>query len=180
MSNVLNSEVNAISVYDSLPRKTMSTSFKEQVCSLVWPRYAKVLFDIVRVKLQPNLHDCGVYAIAIATELAQGRDPVLCVWKMEEMRKHLIFCLENGQFSQFPLLKKRGTLGGHVRTSIPVSIQCIVCRMPNKNKPMICCSNCHCSYRLECVHLSSSKGNTSSNDRWICDDCIRVLLLAQN
>ena len=180
VSNVQNSEVNAISVYDSLPRRTMSTSFKEQICSLVQPRYAKVVFDIVRVELQPNAYDCGVYAIANATELAQGRDPVLCVWKTNDMRKHLISCLESGQFSQFPLVKKRrGTLGGRVRTSIPVSIQCIVCRMPNnKSKPMIRCSNCCCSYHLECVHLSSSKESTSAQDQWICGDCIRILELA--
>ena len=117
-------------------------------------------------------------AIANATELAQGRDPILCVWKTEEMRKHLILCLEGGQFSQFPLVKKRrGTIGGRVRTSIPVSIQCIVCRMPNnRNKPMVRCTNCRCSYHLECVHLSSSKEKSSA---WICDDCINIIQLAQ-
>ena len=34
-------------------------------------------FDIVNVEGQPNAHDCWVYAIAYATELANGFNPAL-------------------------------------------------------------------------------------------------------
>lgn len=32
------------------------------------------------IQRRPNSFDCGVFAIATATELALGRDPRLCYW----------------------------------------------------------------------------------------------------
>ena len=32
----------------------------------------------MNVVAQPNSYDCGVYALACATELAHGFDPVVC------------------------------------------------------------------------------------------------------
>ena len=36
-----------------------------------------ICFDIINVERQRNTYDCGVYALAFATELAHGADPTL-------------------------------------------------------------------------------------------------------
>ena len=48
---------------------------------------------------QPNGSDCGVYAIAAATELAYGYDPVFCHWDTISMRAHLLGVRNHGAFS---------------------------------------------------------------------------------
>ena len=58
----------------------------------------------MNVVAQQNADDCGVHAIAYATELAHGTDPVLCSWDFENMRPHLIQCLESGVIARFPKL----------------------------------------------------------------------------
>ena len=56
---------------------------------------------------QPNMNDCGLYAIANATEfLSEGGNPI-CMYDNTRMRQHLIDCLEKGVLSPFPKSMKR-------------------------------------------------------------------------
>ena len=56
---------------------------------------------------KPNLNDCGLFALACATELVHGCDPVLCSFNNASMRPHLMACLEAGHISRFPCTKRR-------------------------------------------------------------------------
>lgn len=90
-------------------------------------------FDVMNVVAQPNSYDCGVYALACATELAFGFDPVLCRWKCEDsaMRNHLIHCFEAGKLTRFPTVgKRRIPFGTRVRKSVTEELVC-VCRTIN-------------------------------------------------
>ena len=60
----------------------------------------------LNIQRQCNGWDCGVYAIAFATDLVNGKDPCLSRYLQEEMRRHLISCLEEGNMSPFPTEKK--------------------------------------------------------------------------
>ncbi|CAH2273802.1 Hypothetical predicted protein, partial [Pelobates cultripes] len=51
---------------------------------------------MVKVDQQPNDDDFGVFAIANAFELLSGRNAA-CKYIHQQMRKHLISCLENGK-----------------------------------------------------------------------------------
>ena len=51
---------------------------------------------------QQGSNDCGVFAIATATLLANGGDPRGIVYDQPAMRNHLITCFENLKFSLFP------------------------------------------------------------------------------
>ena len=60
----------------------------------------------VRVKVahsqkQKGGSDCGVYAIAFATAVAHGINPSKLKLKQENMRAHLVHCLNEEQFTQF-------------------------------------------------------------------------------
>ena len=51
----------------------------------------------VRVK------DCGVFAIATATLLANGGNPSSVIYKQQCMREHLLNCFEGSHLVSFPV-----------------------------------------------------------------------------
>ena len=108
----------SISYYDSARPTCLSTKVKETICSFYKCKANTLHFDIVNIEGQMNSYDCGVYAVAIATELAFKNDPTLCRWDCPKMRPHLLQCLENGKMSRFPTIgKRRIAFGSRVRKS---------------------------------------------------------------
>ena len=92
----------SIGYYDSAHPFTIGVNLWENVCSFYKNDAAFVHFDIVNVMEQPNAHDCGVFALANATELAHNCDPALCHSDVKSMREHLLHCLEQGKIERFP------------------------------------------------------------------------------
>lgn len=63
------------------------------------PQLSKRKFNhyFFRLTFNPtNGWDCGLFAIAFATELVHGSDPSLCHFDTGTMRQHLLCCLEKG------------------------------------------------------------------------------------
>ena len=83
----------------------ISLHTKKQICSLIRPRCKEFRFDIVNTQHQTNDSDCGLFAIAFATEIINHKSPALCEFDVNQMRPHLIKCLEAGFLSRFPLKK---------------------------------------------------------------------------
>ena len=54
------------------------------------------------VQKQPDGHNCGLFAVAFATEILAGKSPIEAVFDVAQMRDHLIFCLEEGALTPFP------------------------------------------------------------------------------
>ena len=54
------------------------------------------------VQKQPDGYNCRAFAIAYAAELLDGQCPSDAVFDVNEMRKHLITCLENQILTPFP------------------------------------------------------------------------------
>lgn len=162
-------------VYDSLLQPGMSLNTKKMICSLARPVCKTVTFDIINVMSQPNTWDCGVFALANATELLYGYDPARCHWEVGGMRKHLLECLERGHMLRFPTLKQRRLpLGSRVKFSFKESIYC-VCRMPNDKKiPMVQCSSCTNWYHGQCLNINVEDVEASER-KWICDECKEML-----
>ena len=151
-------DATVIHVYDSRQRRNIACGLPETVCSFLVPLSPPVeaiQFDMINIEGQRNTFDCGVLAIASATELAHGQDPVLCSWDTSRvMRDHLLSCLENGHMTRFPTTRRRRVgLGKRVRKSIKENVYCD-CMMPNdKDKPMIQCDFCKKWFHLLCVEL---------------------------
>ena len=72
-----------ISVYDSRQPNTVSCDITRNICSFYKCKSDVLRLDIMNVISQPNANDCGVHAIAYATELSCGADPVTCNWDMK-------------------------------------------------------------------------------------------------
>ncbi len=106
----------AVMIYDSGYPVAVSLAIKKAICSIMQPKAPKLHFDIVNVMSQTNGSDCGLHAIAAATELVYGFDPVFCQWDTDIMRQHLLSCLENGKLERFPTTKRRRiALGNRIR-----------------------------------------------------------------
>ena len=56
-------------------------------------------------ELQRGSKDCGLYAIAFATELAFGHDPSNFIFDQSKMRQHLFKCFESRTISRFPKVR---------------------------------------------------------------------------
>ena len=53
-------------------------------------------FNIVDTIRQRNTYDCGLHAIAAASDIVHCRDPAKSRWSLSHMRPHLIQCLIQG------------------------------------------------------------------------------------
>ena len=158
---------NSVCIYDSL-KTSISLDTKKQICSLVKPKEAQFIFDVLNVQYQTNLSDCGLFAIAFATELVYQQSPVFCDFNTSVMRSHLLTCFESGVMKRFPLRKiRRCAVGKKVCRCITEPIYC-TCRMPNDKKlSMIQCDNC----KKWLHHFCEGIANEDVEDKWVCSQC---------
>ena len=82
---------------------------------------------------QKNGSDCGVHAICNLVSIASGIDPTGVTWAhSNDIRQHLLKCLENGHFTTFPTKRakrKRLSKSGSLH-SMSFKTIC-TCKMPN-------------------------------------------------
>ena len=86
-------------VLDSL-HSPVSRELKQLAQDLLGPNFKGV--RKVRVQQQLNGSDCGIFAIAFATSLAYGQNPVSVSFDIPRMRPHLENCLKSGAMIPFP------------------------------------------------------------------------------
>ena len=90
-----------VNLYDSLYHDSvLAQEVEEQTNDLLGGRL--VALDPKPVQQQTNGSDCGVFAIAFATSLVFGVDPIFVNFDAKGMRPHLATCLRNGKISLFP------------------------------------------------------------------------------
>ena len=163
-----------VCVYDSGRSCTVSLATKRAICSFVQPKSDSLHFHLMNVQGQPNAYDCGVFAIAYATELVHSCDPVASRWDIGTMRPHLLSCLEAGKMTRFPnSTRRRVPFGMRVHKFFTESIFC-VCRMPNdKAKMMIKCDRCLKWFHYNCMDLDEDK--SYKHEKWVCTVCLEFV-----
>ena len=122
---------------------------------------------------QPNLYDCGAFALANATAIVHKVNPCLCEWDVAKLRSHLLFCLEAGKLTPFPHKLRKVSFGGKIIKGINEKIYC-VCRMPNDRKlAMILCKSCREWYHGDCVGVDVEEYHKNSME-WVCKNCTQL------
>ena len=157
-------------IYDSLLRKGLRMETKKQIASFMRPKAQLLWFELMNIQMQANYTDCGLYAIACATEIVQERDPCKASFVASSMREHLIKCFEDREMKAFPKRRERRVgFGGRVRESLNTKIYCY-CRMPNfdKTMAMVRCDTCRGYFHMKCIGVESI-----STKMWFCKDCIQ-------
>lgn len=76
ISNVGKGARNMVYIYDSMSPSSVPLDLQLVICSILKPQTRTVSFGVVDVLSQTNGVDCGLYAIAFATDLVHGEDPV--------------------------------------------------------------------------------------------------------
>ena len=169
-------QYNAIGVYDSnCYTTTVPLELKRQICSLVQTKHDTIVFEVMNIDSQHNTNDCGLYALANATELVMKGNPVLCVWDANKMRQHLLHCLENEQITNFPVIKQRQiAFGTRTKKSFIFCerIYCI-CRMPEDKSAMIKCEKCLKWYHMSCMGLDPDVNHNGV--AWSCTGCLELV-----
>ena len=62
------------------------------------------VISFLPVQRQSDGYNCGIFAIAFAAEILDGKSPSEAIFSVDEMRGHLILCLEMQKLSPFPKL----------------------------------------------------------------------------
>ena len=157
----------AVKLYDSSPSSGISTSVEESIANILHTPEDNIYVYLMNSDVQLNSNDCGLYAIANATEICFGFEPAQVQYRKSEMRKHLRVCLEKGTFSRFPSQTvKRSSLHASIHN---IKIYCS-CRMPD-NGFMFSCTRCRKWYHPKCQNIYQSKEKIKKSKTVKCLDC---------
>ena len=124
---------------------------------------SSLTYELCPVQQQSGGKDCGLFAIAFATEVAYGGDPVIVSYQQAEMRSHLLSCFEKGELQLFPRAQRSASVCS--RQILCIKTYC--CGLPESYCDMIECEVCFNWYHFRCV-LVKKKADTVT---WICITC---------
>ena len=133
-----------VKVYDSLYQNVSAVAI-DHSCRMLLYTGSTVTFCNERVQKQTNSNDCGLFALAFATDLCHGLDPTVQSYDQDNMCKHHINCLDSHNMVPFPRTSKQVPYHA-INKRKAVTIYC-VCRMPYDKKSLYveCCQCKHWS-----------------------------------
>ena len=132
-------------VYDSMCYTT-STTTQLQIAALMCCQASSITVNVQSMCLQNGGSDCGVYAIAYATDLCHGNHPEGLQYHQDRLRSHFIQCLESKKMLPFPSQRRHA---GKPQTE-NISVYCS-CRLPETDgEKMAACDRCNEWYHLSC------------------------------
>ena len=93
-----------VQVCDSL-NHTLTRSSRKAILSLYKNYFTgNKVISFLEVQRQPDSYNCGLFAIAFAAEILDGRSPSDATFDVDKMRAHLISCFEGQKLTPFPKL----------------------------------------------------------------------------
>ena len=161
-------EDNSVEVFDSM-YASLPVHVKMQVACIMMVQQAALTVKVVNFQRQSGGSDCGLFAIAAATELCHGNDPSKKVFYQDQMRDHLLACLKNDQLTPFPSASKERNVRKRISKVLVVPVYCI-CRLPdNTEEKMVECDTCNEWFHKSCMSIPSSV--FEGKDSWVCNGC---------
>ena len=123
----------------------------------------------MNVQLQQSSDSCGLYAIAMAYHLCDGKDPCHISYTESQMRSHLEKCFVTKTISAFP--NESRSLRQKIIEETEVSIYC-VCRYPETTShfgDMVCCDKCSQWCHEDCLQIPRKVFGKDIS--WVCPYC---------
>ena len=94
-------EPNSIKVHDSNVTGDVLSSTKDALATLMCSQ-AKVIYILYPdVQQQRDNSSCGLYALAYAYTLCEGKDPTNVAYSEENLRSHLLMCIKRQTVMSF-------------------------------------------------------------------------------
>ena len=137
------------------------------VATMVHSQLPTLNLKFLDVQHQRGSSDCGLYAIALATALCEGKDPCTQLFYQDCMRSHLIECLEMDKMTLFLAKEKSVSFGKRVMTTQQVKLFCH-CHQPSCGR-MIRCPKCSEWFHRQCEPISQRHWKKPST--WSCSKC---------
>jgi len=122
-------------------------------------------------KQQENSIDCGLFAIANATEFCYSSTIQFVDFDEKQLPSHWLQCLEKGSLVPFPRLSKRPKKVKEVEDFDVISTYC-KCHLPGNYGDMVLCDGLACGewFHYLCVGLKEEP------DTWYCEACTKSQL----
>ena len=118
---------------------------------------------------QTGSNDCGLFAIANATELCFGGNPSSVIYDQASMRKHLLNCFLQDKLTPFPKEDVRVEISSEVDGTSEIEVYCS-CRLPeDKKQRMAKCMKCLEWFHEKCLKIPKSVFSRKST--YNCPDC---------
>ena len=159
---VAKTEAGHVSIYDSLAQSCWRRPHTLSCASSLLQTSEKhLLYKVKSCQQQNNGFDCGVNAVAFATSVAHGVDPITVIYDRRTLRSHLQKLLAAENFTPFPSTKGYPTRGTQSTQSAEEILQKenVYCscrrtehRLPPKDWYMVQCESCNELYHRMC-HL---------------------------
>ncbi|KZS16142.1 Uncharacterized protein APZ42_018158 [Daphnia magna] len=164
-------------VYDSSPGVNVRQHVLSCMASLLQTPKRTMTYIVKGCQKQGNSFDCGVFAIAFATSLANGQDPSEIMYDPAKLRDHLRTCIDTELLSPFPSTYCRPRNRGEKIQSTDVFCYCRRTDYASDCKPasleMVACdirgSNCVLWVHKMCDDTFPVESNDSE---WYCKNCV--------
>ena len=102
VSSPIESATSVVYLYDSFIQESLNKNLVKQIARLRKCEDAEIRKISKVVQQQKNGYDCGIFAIAFATDVAYNHKPEQRTCNQSVMREHLLAQLENETMSPFP------------------------------------------------------------------------------
>ena len=155
-----------VNVYDSIPSCYVSMRTKEQIAAMLFSEDKELILEYQAVQSQRGRNDCGLFALAFATSLCAGENPVEINYIQHLLCKHLLDCITHQVISPFPMTSRRKKPSPPLgRTTFKIFCKC---RLPKDGK-MIQCDCCLEWFHSNCVQVPEAAWKQDTP--WMCGSC---------
>ena len=100
-NKLIENETHVVEHFNSMHTEPGYT-IKEQACTILHCDQSLLTIRVVNVQCQQGGDNCGLFAVAMAFDLCEERDPFLCSYDETLMRSHLEDCFEQECITRFP------------------------------------------------------------------------------
>ena len=147
--STVNCPPSTVDVYDSM-HLSLSMRLKKLVADLLQAPSKEITIRYRDVQWQSGGSDCGIFAVAFATSICNGIDPVTVTFTQSRMRSHLVLCIEKKFLSMFPYKHRAWKPTTKTSRTEMLPIFC-TCRLPDDGATMVECSACSEWYHVACI-----------------------------
>ena len=126
VSSPTESATSVVYLYDSSQKESLNKNLVKQIARLRKSEDAELRIISKVVQQEGNGYDCGIFAIAFATDIAYSHKPEQSTYNQSVMRKHLLEQLENKAMTPFPQQTKRVKREKEVTYRFPLYCKCRV------------------------------------------------------
>ena len=139
--------------YD-IPYNDLDLDSKFQICLVLKHDGKSLTFNKIPVQSQQSVADCGLFAIAFAVARCLGNNPQTMVCIQEEMREHLMNCIESQKFTNVQFSVNTSWRNTKI-VSIKENTFCSCISI--YDSAMVQCFECALWFHLRCVSESMRK-----------------------